>query len=417
VELIQGGILLNVKAGVAGAPDFMQVDNFPSGRINTVGMSAALRLLSETLYVGPFRNVINVGGERNYFDLPIGTEFITQWANSQEGPLAQAKIVQSVVDDIEEIFGIARLEIKATGDRRYLHATINRERFDISELGSGLAQFVAALYVAKTNSPAYLLIDEPEANLHPSLQLDFLTRLAASTRRGLLFATHSVGLARSAANRIYSVHKPSIEAPSRIRPYEALPDVATFLGELSYSGSYDLGFSKLLFVEGVTDVTVFEELLKKRGVAHKVTILSLGGSGGIGANSGKVLLQVKQITPNVFAVIDSERRQPDALGPPQRAFADACKKLDVKHLIMERRSIECYFPEYAVQAVFGESAHSLGPYDSLPSFWRNRKQDNWRVALETKWDDIANTDLGRFLDLLVEAPDMIDGRSADSRSD
>jgi ABC-type glutathione transport system ATPase component len=43
--------------------------------------------------------------------------------------------------------------------------------------------------------------------LHASLQLDFLQTLARYTDYGVVFATHSMGLARTAADTIYTLTK------------------------------------------------------------------------------------------------------------------------------------------------------------------------------------------------------------------
>ncbi len=44
---------------------------------------------------------------------------------------------------------------------------------------------------------------------HAALQLDFLSTLAQYTKYGVVFATHSVGLNRTAADRIYTQWRPA----------------------------------------------------------------------------------------------------------------------------------------------------------------------------------------------------------------
>ena len=75
--------------------------------------------------------------------------------------------------------------------------------------------------------PAYVLIDEPELNLHPSLQLDFLTTLAGYTSAGILFATHSLGLARAGAEQIYSVRREQ-QGVSDVRELEGTRNLPGF---------------------------------------------------------------------------------------------------------------------------------------------------------------------------------------------
>src|SRR6266699_3401190 len=129
-----------------------------------------------------------------------------------------------VQEDIAKIFEYPRLEINASPDGQMLHLLINGKSYKISELGSGLTQFflVLASAVIRSSTPSYILIDEPEINLHPSLQLDFLTRLTAYANHWILFAMHSVGLARASADHIYSVRR-SPDGQSEITDYNSTP--------------------------------------------------------------------------------------------------------------------------------------------------------------------------------------------------
>src|SRR5262249_21687366 len=155
-----------------------------------------------------------------------------------------------LTEDIRHIFGFRQLEINPSPDDQTLKFLINGRSFSLPELGSGLAQFVLVLATAATKQPNFALIDEPELNLHPSLQLDFLTTLGSYCRRGVLFATHSYGLARARAQSVYTLRN-DIDAGSEIRPLESTPRLAALLGELSYSAFKELGFDKILLVEGV----------------------------------------------------------------------------------------------------------------------------------------------------------------------
>jgi hypothetical protein len=69
-----------------------------------------------------------------------------------------------------------------------------------------------------------------------------------------------------------------------------------------FANKANLGFSKLLMVEGPTDVKVFQQLLNKLRIDREVTILSLGGSAGISRNADELLSEIKNITTNVFAL-------------------------------------------------------------------------------------------------------------------
>ncbi len=70
----------------------------------------------------------------------------------------------------------------------------------------------------------------------------------------------------------------------------------------------------------------------------------------------------------------------------------------MKVLVLERRAVENYFPESAIKGEKGSKYEALGPYERLTNAampWA--KPENWRIARRMKFDDIADTDLGRFL--------------------
>src|SRR2546427_467568 len=42
-------------------------------------LQRAFKALADTLYIGAFRNVLNVGEMQEYFDIQIGQAFVKQW--------------------------------------------------------------------------------------------------------------------------------------------------------------------------------------------------------------------------------------------------------------------------------------------------------------------------------------------------
>ncbi|MFC1980455.1 hypothetical protein ACFLVS_06445 [Chloroflexota bacterium] len=248
------------------------------------------------------------------------------------------------------------------------------------------------------NQPSWVLIDEPEINLHASLQIDFLTTLASYATEGIMFATHNIGLARVIAERIYSFRLDN-QGLSEVQDLEVVSSLSEFLGELSFSGYRDLGFDKLLLVEGPKDVKTIQQLLRKYNKDHEIVLLPLGGSSLINATSEGELHEIKRITDNIFALIDSERDALDAPLPPDRqAFHKMCENVSIHCHILERRAIENYLSDKAIKTVKGQKYCSLEPYEKLeklPLGWG--KQENWRIAREMTREELGKTDLGKFL--------------------
>jgi AAA15 family ATPase/GTPase len=367
-------------------------------------MLRACELLGSMAYIPSFRNTINVGSSSNYYDIPVGQSFISQWNGWKTGPTKKLQeSAYQVQEDIAKIFEYAQLEINASPDGQRLHMLINGKSYKVSELGSGLTQFflVLASVAMRSSPPSFILIDEPEINLHASLQLDFLTRLTSYASNGILFATHSVGLARASADHIYSVHR-NPDGQSEVTDYNSTPRLAEFLGELSFAGYKELGFDKILLVEGSTEVKTIQQFLRWYKKEHQIVLLPMGGDQMINPEAGIQLEEIKRISDNVFALIDSERSAADEeIGASRAAFKILCDDANIKCHVLDRRAIENYFPDYAIKKVKGDTYRDLQAYEQFKHpFPKWAKSENWQIAKEMVPGDLDNTDLGEFLQSL-----------------
>ncbi len=359
----------------------------------------AFSILANTVYIGSFRNAINIGAVGNYFDIAVGQAFIQAWRNYKEGPVRknrQAAI--QITEDIRNIFGYKKLEINPSEDNLTLVLNINDRSYNLYEVGSGLAQFVIVLINAAIKSPAYILIDEPELSLHASLQLRFLTALGSLASEGVVFATHSYGLARAGAEYVYTVMKDSDEASS-VRELETTPRLPELLGELGFSSYRELGFEKVLLVEGIKDIKTVQQFLRYFGKDHQVVLLPMGGGQFIRGDVAVELQEIKRISNNVSALIDSERTSEGCpLSAEREAFVETCNKLKIRCCVLKRRAIENYLSDRAVKQVKGDKYRGLTPYECLTDVspaWG--KSEDWRIAREMTPQELDETDLGAFL--------------------
>jgi len=83
-------------------------------------------------------------------------------------------------------------------------------------------------------------------------------------------------------------------------------------------------------------------------------------------------------------------------------FLEACKRLQIKVHVLDRRAIENYFAERAIREVFPNHPYrALAPYEPLKSLQPHwPKKHNWRIAQAMQKREFENTDLGKFLDSL-----------------
>jgi ABC-type cobalamin/Fe3+-siderophores transport system ATPase subunit len=293
-------------------------------------MYSALRLLSQCFYYPSIRHVTDFkpdGNSSKYYDVLTGKPFIDNWALMQ---LAQGKEsterMDAVVEDVRRIFRFDKLTIQSDYNRKGLLVVSNGKSSRLSELGTGLAQFVLLLGNVGFSPCSYILIDEPETNLHPSLQLDFLNAIAARASEGVIFATHNLGLARQAADRIFAF-TPSATGCT-MSAFHKTENLAHLIGELSFGRSDFAPARKLMLVEGQTDVLTFQNLLAAYGREHEFAIVSLGGQDGINSGRGSELEHMQALGIDVVAIIDSERAAQSANLPSHRKeFVAACQKL------------------------------------------------------------------------------------------
>jgi ABC-type cobalamin/Fe3+-siderophores transport system ATPase subunit len=310
----------------------------------------------------------------------------------------QNEACHKLTEDIKRIFGYNDLDISSSADDRSLQVLIDGKSFKLPEVGSGLTQFILVLATAAIKAPSYILIDEPELNLHPSLQLDFLTTLASYASKGILFATHSIGLARVAADRIYSVRKlePGV---SEVRDLEGTPHLAEFLGELSFSSYKELGFEKVLLVEGRTEVKTIQQFLRLLKKDHEIVLIPMGGNELINANSEAELSELTRISSKISAIIDSERSNAnDPLPANRQRFVEVCGRAKINCKVLDRRAVEQYLPERAIRKVYGATYSALTQFqkrETVSPMWP--KTENWRIAREMTLEELVATDLGQFL--------------------
>jgi ABC-type cobalamin/Fe3+-siderophores transport system ATPase subunit len=386
-DFLGDGNRLNVEAG--GHPMKMDIRRFREAAVE----------LANIVYLGPFRNAINVGTKADYFDLQIGEAFIKQWDAFKTGPnRAHNRRAREVEKELAQIFDLQSLEINAAPGDETLVVFADDLPYQLSEQGAGLAQFILVFAFVATREPSWIFIDEPELNLHPSLQVDFLTSLATYAKRGVVFATHSIGLARTIGQDIHSVRRLN-DGGREVRDLTGTRNYGEFLGELSLSGHNELGFKRVLLVEGTTEVPVIQRWLRLYGIEHEVVLLPLGGASLINGTSAQTLSEIGRITDSVSVLIDSERSAPDeALAPDRQAFVEECEQLNFEIHVLERRAIENYLTEDAVKGVKGTSCAALGPFDPRSASGNGwGKRENWRIGAQMTREDLDACDIGPFL--------------------
>jgi hypothetical protein len=360
-------------------------------------LSPVFNKLAKSIYVPSYRNPINFGTREAYFDIQTGESFITQWKNWRNGDTNEHRLAAlKLIEKTRKIFGFQSLQVIPSADGKTLEVTIEDQSYMLPDLGSGIAQFFMVLANVAIKSPSFVLIDEPELNLHPTLQREFLQCIGSFATEGVLFATHNLGLALSQADHTYSVLRVA-HGHSEVQSYDQTPRLSEFLGEMSFAGYRQVGFDKILLVEGVTDVKIMQHFLSLYEKQDKIVVLSLGGNDLINGNRRDELQEILKICPNISVIIDSEKAtESSQIETPRMAFAEMCKSLtpSIRCCVLKRRSTESYFSGAAITKILGANAPEFGHFDKAPSTIKGR---GWKIAREMMKEDIDTTDLGVFL--------------------
>jgi energy-coupling factor transporter ATP-binding protein EcfA2 len=371
---------------VSGGPAIMQITEFSRFMSD---------LASRVMYIPAYRNLINQGAS-DYYDVKVGTAFINTWDEWKSGksPIAR-RVILGVIDDIRDIFGFSDLSVAASSDNTTLQIEVDGRSERIRELGAGLSQFIMVLGNVAIKRPDMLIIDEPELNLHPALQMKFLSSLAKYANH-TVFATHSIGLARR-ADHVYSVMREN--STSVVKSLPGTRSYAELMGEMSFSAYRELGFDKILCVEGLNDVRAMQCFLRLLKLDQKFVVIPLGGRQFITADRVQELSELLRIAEKVAVLIDSEREIAGAaLSQHRQEFVDACEKLGINIHVTVRRAFEHYFADKAIKATKGPSYRALTDYedfDNCPHAWS--KSENWRIAENMTADDLTATDVGKWL--------------------
>lgn len=364
-------------------------------------------IFNDSMYVGSFRTPMFQANEQ-YFDISIGQSFIKNWDSWANGNIVENRTkIRQLKNELKELFGFKNFDISVTSDKKNLIIETDNGSFYLDELGGGIGHFILVLGNALIRQPSFILIDEPENALHPKMQETFMRTLASKAKVGVIATSHSIALARSTADNIYSLNK-SDEGKLCLTQYgdNYKPSVLNTICELGYSQFVELGGNNILLVEGKTDIKVFKEILRKYQIEQHFIIIDLGGSSFINGNSFDELNELKRLNAKSYSVIfDSEIEQDgQELKSNFKKFIDICKELKFNVFATECHSTDNYITQEAINKILGESYKALSKYESLEKRDKEMKWGkslNWKMIREMSKSDFHETKLNEFIETIL----------------
>lgn len=362
-------------------------------------------VFSSTFYIGSNRNNIQNSNGTSY-DIEIGQSFINTWISwADDEEIVKMNKIRDLIVELKELFNYKTFNIRVNKERNNLIISTDYGEFLLTEMGSGIAHFIVVLANVLIKQPQLVLIDEPEQNLHPKMQEIFVRALSSKTKFGLIATSHSVGLARSVADKIYSLT--SLNERPKITEFgnHYNPTITQSISEMSYSQFVEIGGNNILLVEGRTDIKSFREIFRKYNIENKFIIIPFGGRQFMASDKSKIieeLNELKRLNANsITAIFDSElTKENDALKKEFEVFIEVCKELGFNVFSTDKHSTENYITQDAINKVIGSTVKALTPYENFNQRNENQKwgkEKNWLMFIEMKVEDFNNTGLGNFI--------------------
>ena len=223
----------------------------------------------------------------------------------------------------------------------------------LDELGTGAAQFVMVLaFLRLAEEPRVVLIEEPEAHLHPSAAAELLRVIRSDMpRHQLIVTTHSTSLL-DGAGQDWRVFRASMtDDGTRMRPLTTTNEQLGLLADLGVRPSQLFLANTLVWVEGPSDVAYLRRLLRDASPSDGTTALEgrshtfvpFGGSAiahlGIEPDDDR-LVQCLRISPRNVIVCDRDRGADQPLKPHVSRLVQEAERLGQSVHVLPVREIE-----------------------------------------------------------------------------
>jgi len=158
---------------------------------------------------------------------------------------------------------------------------------DLYSVGAGFVQVLQLLSFILSRNPGVVLLDEPDAHLHSSLQrtvVDVLDNLSRTREMQVIVSTHSKEIINYVdPSRLILIEKGARQAsPFGVSATQL--SILQSLGEIDSVDALALVRNKrCLFVEGPTDIAVVERLAARLGLADyvgddRIVVIPVGGA-------------------------------------------------------------------------------------------------------------------------------------------
>jgi hypothetical protein len=263
------------------------------------------------------RKIIDAG---TAFDGTFGSgkliDTIAQWERPDIGDLVEhAEKFRRLLHFAQTVLEDARVQIQIPHRRDTIHVIKDGKTLPIQRLGTGVHQVIMLAAAATIIEDSAVAIEEPETNLHPSLQRKLIAYLNEQTSNQYFVTTHSGHILEAAPAAVFQVSL--VDGVTRVRRVGSPSDRFQAVEDLGYHASDLIQTPAVVWVEGPSDRIYLTAWLKALNPAlvegTHYSVMFYGGRllSHLSANDPEVegFISLRRLNRYVVVLMDSDRKR------------------------------------------------------------------------------------------------------------